>query len=65
MLKELFFEFLVEIEFIMLFCERVKMNKRKRSIVNEKLKYVEISLDEDNDSDEAFECKYYLIVFRS
>lgn len=39
-------------------CERVKMNKRKRSTVNEKPKYAEISSDEDNDSDEAFECKY-------
>uniref|UniRef100_A0A452U521 Nipped-B protein n=1 Tax=Ursus maritimus TaxID=29073 RepID=A0A452U521_URSMA len=36
-------------------CERVKMNKRKRSTVNEKPKYAEISSDEDNDSDEAFE----------
>uniref|UniRef100_A0A8C6XQP6 Nipped-B protein n=1 Tax=Naja naja TaxID=35670 RepID=A0A8C6XQP6_NAJNA len=36
-------------------CERVKMNKRKRSTVNEKPKYAEISSDEDNDSEEAFE----------
>ncbi|KAL8203980.1 UNVERIFIED_CONTAM: hypothetical protein K2H54_065862, partial [Gekko kuhli] len=31
------------------------MNKRKRSTVNEKPKYAEISSDEDNDSEEAFE----------
>ncbi|KAI6057842.1 Nipped-B-like protein isoform X1 [Aix galericulata] len=31
-------------------CERVKMNKRKRSTVNEKPKYTEISSDEDNDT---------------
>lgn len=43
-------------------CERVKMNKRKRSTVNEKPKYAEISSDEDNDSDEAFECKYHIIL---
>lgn len=41
-------------------CERVKMNKRKRSTVNEKPKYAEISSDEDNDSDETFECKYHI-----
>lgn len=57
-LKELPPELLAEIESTMPLCERVKMNKRKRSTVNEKPKYAEISSDEDNDSDEAFECKY-------
>lgn len=65
MLKELPPELLAEIESTMPLCERVKMNKRKRSTVNEKPKYAEISSDEDNDSDEAFECKYHLIVFRN
>lgn len=64
-LKELPPELLAEIESTMPLCERVKMNKRKRSTVNEKPKYAEISSDEDNDSDEAFECKYHLTVFRS
>ncbi|OXB53251.1 hypothetical protein ASZ78_015499, partial [Callipepla squamata] len=31
------------------------MNKRKRSTVNEKPKYAEISSDEEHDSEEAFE----------
>lgn len=56
-LKELPPELLAEIESTMPLCERVKMNKRKRSTVNEKPKYAEISSDEDNDSEEAFECK--------
>ncbi|XP_032062792.1 nipped-B-like protein isoform X1 [Aythya fuligula] len=54
-LKELPPELLAEIESTMPLCERVKMNKRKRSTVNEKPKYTEISSDEDNDSEEAFE----------
>ncbi|XP_011952436.1 nipped-B-like protein isoform X4 [Ovis aries] len=54
-LKELPPELLAEIESTMPLCERVKMNKRKRSTVNEKPKYAEISSDEDNDSDETFE----------
>ncbi|XP_036081381.1 nipped-B-like protein isoform X4 [Rousettus aegyptiacus] len=54
-LKELPPELLAEIESTMPLCERVKMNKRKRSTVNEKPKYAEISSDEDNESDEAFE----------
>ncbi|XP_059348637.1 nipped-B-like protein isoform X4 [Ammospiza nelsoni] len=54
-LKELPPELLAEIESTMPLCERVKMNKRKRSTVNEKPKYAEISSDEDNDSEEAFE----------
>lgn len=64
-LKELPPELLAEIESTMPLCERVKMNKRKRSTVNEKPKYAEISSDEDNDSDEAFECKYHLTFFRN
>ncbi|XP_044287063.1 nipped-B-like protein isoform X3 [Varanus komodoensis] len=54
-LKELPPELLAEIESTMPLCERVKMNKRKRSTVNEKPKYAEISSDEDNESEEAFE----------
>ncbi|KAM6293877.1 nipped-B-like protein [Aegotheles albertisi] len=54
-LKELPPELLAEIESTMPLCERVKMNKRKRSTVNEKPKYAEISSDEDSDSEEAFE----------
>ncbi|XP_023610781.1 nipped-B-like protein isoform X5 [Myotis lucifugus] len=54
-LKELPPELLAEIESTMPLCERVKMNKRKRSTVNEKPKYAEISSDEDNDSDGTFE----------
>ncbi|KAM6229605.1 nipped-B-like protein isoform 3-T5 [Porphyrio hochstetteri] len=54
-LKELPPELVAEIESTMPICERVKMNKRKRSTVNEKPKYAEISSDEDNDSEEAFE----------
>nr|XP_020651340.1 nipped-B-like protein isoform X1 [Pogona vitticeps]XP_020651341.1 nipped-B-like protein isoform X1 [Pogona vitticeps]XP_020651342.1 nipped-B-like protein isoform X1 [Pogona vitticeps] len=54
-LKELPPELLAEIESTMPLCERVKMNKRKRSTVNEKPKYAEISSDEDNDSEDAFE----------
>ncbi|XP_068011485.1 nipped-B-like protein isoform X3 [Melanerpes formicivorus] len=54
-LKELPPELLAEIESTMPLCERVKMNKRKRSTVNEKPKYAEISSEEDNDSEEAFE----------
>ncbi|RLV98170.1 hypothetical protein DV515_00011008, partial [Chloebia gouldiae] len=49
-LKELPPELLAEIESTMPLCERVKMNKRKRSTVNEKPKYAEISSDEDNDT---------------
>ncbi|XP_063280853.1 nipped-B-like protein isoform X4 [Prinia subflava] len=54
-LKELPPDLLAEIESTMPLCERVKMNKRKRSTVNEKPKYAEISSDEDNDSEGAFE----------
>nr|XP_046243528.1 nipped-B-like protein A isoform X3 [Scatophagus argus] len=48
-LKELPPELLAEIESTMPLCERVKMNKRKRSTVNEKPKYAEVSSDEEFD----------------
>uniref|UniRef100_A0A3Q2CJ54 Nipped-B protein n=1 Tax=Cyprinodon variegatus TaxID=28743 RepID=A0A3Q2CJ54_CYPVA len=48
-LKELPPELLEEIESTMPMYERVKMNKRKRSTVNEKPKYAEVSSDEDYD----------------
>lgn len=53
-LNELPPELVAEIESSMPICERVKMNKRKRSTVNEKPKYAEISSD-DNASEEDFE----------
>ncbi|KAM9822246.1 nipped-B-like protein B isoform 3-T4 [Syngnathus typhle] len=46
-LKELPPELLAEIESTMPLCERVKMNKRKRSTTNEKPKYAEVSSDDD------------------
>ncbi|XP_077377636.1 nipped-B-like protein A isoform X5 [Festucalex cinctus] len=46
-LKELPPELLAEIESTMPLCERVKMNKRKRSTINEKPKYAEVSSDDD------------------
>ncbi|KAJ8401576.1 hypothetical protein AAFF_G00378930 [Aldrovandia affinis] len=49
-LKELPPELLAEIESTMPLCERVKMNKRKRSTVNEKPKYAEVSSDEESDT---------------
>ncbi|XP_028313630.1 nipped-B-like protein A isoform X2 [Gouania willdenowi] len=49
-LKELPPELLAEIESTMPLCERVKMNKRKRSNVTEKPKYAEVSSDEDFDA---------------
>lgn len=55
-LNELPPELVAEIESSMPICERVKMNKRKRSTVNEKPKYAEISSD-DNASEEDFERK--------
>uniref|UniRef100_A0A3Q1ISS5 Nipped-B protein n=1 Tax=Anabas testudineus TaxID=64144 RepID=A0A3Q1ISS5_ANATE len=48
-LKELPPELLAEIESTMPLCERVKVNKRKRSTVNEKPKYAEVSSDEEYD----------------
>ncbi|CAN9513160.1 unnamed protein product [Ophioblennius macclurei] len=49
-LKELPPELLKEIESTMPLCERVKMNKRKRSTVNERPKYAEVSSDDDFDA---------------
>ncbi|XP_063753533.1 nipped-B-like protein A isoform X2 [Eleginops maclovinus] len=49
-LKELPPELLAEIESTMPLCERVKVNKRKRSTVNDKPKYAEVSSDEDFDA---------------
>ncbi|KAG2465755.1 NIPBL protein, partial [Polypterus senegalus] len=54
-LKDLPPELLAEIESTMPLCERVKMNKRKRSTVNERPKYAEVSSEDDSESDEAFE----------
>ncbi|XP_059910052.1 nipped-B-like protein A isoform X4 [Gadus macrocephalus] len=47
-LKELPPELLAEIESTMPLCERVKVNKRKRSTVNERPKYAEVDSDDDN-----------------
>uniref|UniRef100_A0A3Q2XW40 Nipped-B protein n=1 Tax=Hippocampus comes TaxID=109280 RepID=A0A3Q2XW40_HIPCM len=52
-LKELPPELLAEIESTMPLCERVKMNKRKRSTINDKPKYAEVSSDDDANG----ECK--------
>ncbi|KAM9329215.1 nipped-B-like protein [Gastrophryne carolinensis] len=54
-LKELPPELVAEIESSMPLCERVKMNKRKRSTVNEKPKYAEISSGDEEESEEDFE----------
>ncbi|XP_066568279.1 nipped-B-like protein A isoform X2 [Amia ocellicauda] len=69
-LKELPPELLAEIESTMPLCERVKMNKRKRTTVNEKPKYAEVSSDEEieetvesarkrqrKDRDKTWECE--------
>lgn len=56
-LNELPPELLAEIESTMPLCERVKMNKRKRSTVNEKPKYAEVSSDDEFDPNS--ECKYF------
>lgn len=42
-----------EIESTMPLCERVKMNKRKRSTATEKPKYAEVSSNDDSDSESA------------
>lgn len=52
-LKELPPHLLAEIESTMPLCERVKMNKRKRSTANERPKYAEVSSGEDSDSVEC------------
>uniref|UniRef100_A0A8C9S7Z3 Nipped-B protein n=1 Tax=Scleropages formosus TaxID=113540 RepID=A0A8C9S7Z3_SCLFO len=49
-LKELPPHLLAEIESTMPLCERVKMNKRKRSTVNDKPKYAEVSSEDDSES---------------
>ncbi|KAI4819958.1 hypothetical protein KUCAC02_027958 [Chaenocephalus aceratus] len=49
-LKDLPPELLAEIESTMPLCERVKVNKRKRSTVNDKPKYAEVSSDDDFDA---------------
>lgn len=54
-------ELLAEIESTMPLCERVKMNKRKRSTINEKPKYAEESSDDDFDPNG--ECKSKFIKF--
>lgn len=58
MLKELPPHLIAEIESTMPLCERVKMNKRKRSTVNEKPKYAEVDSD-DSDDDSVTECECY------
>lgn len=40
----------LEIDSRMPLCERVKMNKRRRSATNEKPKYAEVSSDDDSSS---------------
>ncbi|XP_061623951.1 nipped-B-like protein A isoform X2 [Phyllopteryx taeniolatus] len=52
-LKELPPELLAEIESTMPLCERVKMNKRKRSTINEKPKYAEVSSEDDTNEESA------------
>lgn len=61
-LKELPPELLAEIESTMPLCERVKMNKRKRSTVNEKPKYAEVSSDDDFDPNGECESNNGLLV---
>lgn len=61
-LKELPPELLAEIESTMPLCERVKMNKRKRSTVNEKPKYAEVSSDDDLDANGECEWSHYFVV---
>ncbi|CAB1352907.1 unnamed protein product, partial [Coregonus sp. 'balchen'] len=48
-LKELPPHLIAEIESTMPLCERVKMNKRKRSTIKEKPKYAEVNSDDDDD----------------
>ena len=52
-------QLLAEIQSTMPLCERVKMNKRKRSTVNDKPKYAEVDSDDDNEAaDCVTECEY-------
>uniref|UniRef100_A0A8C8CR14 Nipped-B protein n=1 Tax=Oncorhynchus tshawytscha TaxID=74940 RepID=A0A8C8CR14_ONCTS len=52
-LEELPPELLAEMESTMPLCERVKMNKRKRSSVKEKPKYTEVDSDDDSNGESA------------
>ncbi|CAB1319299.1 unnamed protein product [Coregonus sp. 'balchen'] len=52
-LNELPPELLAEMESTMPLCERVKMNKRKRSTVKEKPKYTEVDSDDDSNGESA------------
>lgn len=61
-LKELPPELLAEIESTMPLCERVKVNKRKRSTVNERPKYAEVSSDEDFDANGECESNHLIHV---
>lgn len=64
MLKELPPHLIAEIESTMPLCERVKMNKRKRSTIKEKPKYAEVNSDDDDDDDDSVtECKYQTYCF--
>lgn len=58
-------ELLAEIESTMPLCERVKMNKRKRSTVNEKPKYAEDSSDDDFDPNGECRSNYLILVGNS
>lgn len=57
-------ELLAEIESTMPLCERVKMNKRKRSTINDKPKYAEESSDDDFDpnGESKSKCPQYTCV---
>ncbi|XP_064792980.1 nipped-B-like protein A [Oncorhynchus masou masou] len=52
-LEELPPELLAEMESTMPLCERVKINKRKRSTVKEKPKYTEVDSDDDSNGESA------------
>ena len=49
-LRELPPQLMAEIESTMPLCERVKMNKRRRSTVNDKPKYAEASSEEETEA---------------
>lgn len=48
---------LAEMDSSLPLCERVKVNKRRRSATNDKPKYAEVSSNEDNDSEA---CKFIM-----
>lgn len=54
-LQELPPHLLAEIESTMPLCERVKMNKRKRSTANDRPKYAEVSSEDDSEG--ATDCE--------